>query len=241
MKPVKRYVLGVLVALPFWGTAQAQLAVFDASTFQQSVMQVMAWSKQAAQMASQIQQLQSQYNALTGNRGFAAIFNNPALQNYLPANWQQVYTSIQSGGYQGLTSAAQALRSASTLYNCQTQTGSGWTSTDTNVCNRSLSKSYQDKAFVQQAYQDALDRTTQIQNLIQQISVTQDPKSIAELQARIAGEQAAINNEQTKLELFKHATEIENKLIQQQMHEDDMLRASSKIRASDNLTPVTFN
>ena len=48
------------------------------------------------------------------------------------------------------------------------------------------------------------------------INGTADPKAIAELQARISAEGAAIQNEQTKMQLFALASQAEDRLIQQQ-------------------------
>ena len=54
-----------------------------------------------------------------------------------------------------------------------------------------------------QAYQTELQELNQIQSLMQQIDVTQDPKGVAELQARIQSESTAVGNEMTKLQLFR--------------------------------------
>jgi len=241
MKSIKRYLMGLLLAVAGTGAAQAQgIPVIDAANLAQSVQQVVSWTEQLKQMQNQLTQMQQQYSAISGNRGFGSVLNNPQLQNYLPTNWQSVYQSVQTGGYSGLTGAAQTLRNQSAIYNCQDQGGTGWTSADTNACNRSLNKSFQDKAYVQQSYQSSMDRMTQIQGLINQVGQTQDPKGVAEIQARIAGEQAALNDEQTKLNLYKQSEEIEDKLIQQQMHETDMQRTSLTTRGSDSLTPVTY-
>lgn len=241
MKSIKRFVVGALFAVAGVTGAHAQgIPVIDAANLAQAVQQVTAWSQQLAQMENQLNQLRAQYTAISGVRGFGDLLNNPTLQNYIPSNWQSVYQSVRSGGYSGLTGAAQSLRNASAIYNCQDQTGAGWGSNDTATCNRALNKTFQDKAYAQQAYQSSMDRMTQIQGLISQISQTQDPKGIAELQARLAGEQAALNDEQTKLGLFKQLSEAEDKLVQQQMHETDMQRVSATTRAADNLTPVSY-
>lgn len=241
LKDLKQYLFGLALAFMGASAANAQgIPVIDAANLTQSLQQVIAWGQQAEQMKSQITQMETEYNAISGTRSLGSLFNNPALQNYLPSNWQSVYSQVKSGGYGGLTAAAQTLRNASTTYNCQDQNRTGWASSDTSLCNRSLNKSFQDKAYMQQAYQSGLDRMTQIQQLIGQINSTSDPKGIAEVQARIAGEQAALNDEQTKLNLYKELAATEDKLIQQQAHETDMQRVSATTRAADNLTPVSY-
>ena len=49
-----------------------------------------------------------------------------------------------------------------------------------------------------------------------QINGTSDPKAIAELQARIQAEQAAINNEATKLQMIAMLQQAEQRLIDEQ-------------------------
>jgi type IV secretion system protein VirB5 len=51
------------------------------------------------------------------------------------------------------------------------------------------------------------------------INATQDPKAIAELQGRIAIEQAKIQNEQTKLQMFQMVAQAEDRLQQQRQRE----------------------
>nr|WP_249744617.1 P-type DNA transfer protein VirB5 [Burkholderia pyrrocinia] len=208
------------------------IPVFDAASVAQMLLTVQ-------NLQQQVQQAIAQYNALTGMRGFALIgslLNNPVIAQSLPSGWQNIYTAIQNGGYSGLTGAAQALRAASQIYNCENQSG-----VDQQICQRALNKPFQDKALALQAYQTELSELTEIQNLVQQIQQTQDPKGIAELQARIQGEQAAVQQETTKLQLFRMMADTEDKLIAEQQHELDLKRASSTQRAQDRLQSVTFN
>ncbi|WP_244136734.1 P-type DNA transfer protein VirB5 [Burkholderia vietnamiensis] len=211
-------------------TASAQgIPVFDASAVAQMLLTV-------SNLQQQVQQLLTTYNALTGIRGFGSLLSNPIVAQSLPANWQGIYTAIQQGGYAGLTDAAQTLRSASEIYNCENQAG-----IDQQICQRTLNKPFQDKALAEQAYQTELNELNQVQALVQQINQTQDPKGIAELQGRIAGEQAAIQQETTKLQLFKMMAETEDRLVTEQQHELDLQRSSSGQRAQDRLTSVTFD
>jgi type IV secretion system protein VirB5 len=75
-----------------------------------------------------------------------------------------------------------------------------------------------DKAVGLQAYQGLQDRMTQVDNLMTEIKNAPDPKSIAELQARIAIEQAYIQNEMTKLQLIGQLQRAEQQLIEQQKY-----------------------
>lgn len=179
---------------------------------QNQAVNVAKYIEMINQYKTQIDQMKQQYDSLTGSRGLGMILNNPELRDYLPSEWQQVYSSINSGGYQGLSGAAQAILDANNLLNaCNSQTGANKT-----ACQRELGKAAQDKAWAMEAFDKAQDRWTQIQSLMGQINSTTDPKAIAELQARINAEQAAIQNEQTKLQMFQMLAQVEEKLIEQQ-------------------------
>lgn len=209
------------------GHAQG-IPVFDAQNVAQAIATV-------AQLEQQVQQEIQIYQSTVGTRGFGALLSNPVIANSLPSNWQSVYTAVQHGGYAGLTGSAQALRSASQFYNCEDQAG-----VDQQVCQRALNKPFQDKALGQQAYQTEVQELNQIQSLMQQIDVTQDPKGVAELQARIQAEATAVSNEMTKLQLFKMLADAEDKLIAEQQSELVLKRAGNTARLQDQMVPASF-
>ncbi len=218
-------VVMILTAPP----AHAQgIPVYDA----QNVLQAIAT---VGQLKQEVQQELQLYQSLSGTRGFGGLMSNPVLSNSLPSNWQSVYAAIQNGGYAGLTGSAQALRSASEIYNCEDQSG-----IDQQVCQRALNKPFQDKAFGTQAYQTELQELDQIQALMQQIDVTQDQKGVAELQARIQTESTAVGNEMTKLQLFRMLADTEDRLVAEQQQELVLKRAGNTARLQDQMVPATF-
>lgn len=226
--------IGLTTAATAWGVlcsdSYAQgIPVFDAQNVVQAVATV-------ARLEQEVQQEIQIYQSTVGTRGFGALLNNPIVASSLPANWQSVYTAIQSGGYAGLTGSAQTLRSASQLYNCQDQAG-----VDQQVCQRALNKPFQDKAFGLQAYQTELQELSQIQGLMKQIDVTQDPKGVAELQARIQTETTTVGNEMTKLQLFRMLADSEDKLVAEQQSELVLKRASITTRLQDQMVPASFS
>jgi type IV secretion system protein VirB5 len=213
----------------YWTGTQAQgIPVFDAQNVAQAIATV-------AQLEQEVQQEIQIYQSTVGTRGFGALMGSPIVAKSLPLNWQSIYTAIQNGGYSGLTGSAQALRSASQIYNCEDQTG-----VDQQVCERALNKPFQDKAFGLQAYQTELQELNQIQNLAQQIDVTQDPKGVAELQARIQAETTTVGNEMTKLQLFRMLSDAEDKLMAEQQGELVLSRAGKTSRLQDQMVPASF-
>ena len=217
----------VWVTLSSVGHTQG-IPVFDAQNVAQAIATV-------AQLEQQVRQEIQIYQSTVGTRGFGALLSNLVAANSLPSNWQGVYTAVQNGGYAGLTGSAQALRSASEIYNCADQTG-----IDQQLCQRALNKPFQDKAFGLQAYQTELQELNQTQGLMQPIDVTQDPKGVAELQARIQSETTAVGNEMTKLQLFRMLAETEDKLVAEQQTELVLSRAGNTTRLQDQMLPASF-
>jgi type IV secretion system protein VirB5 len=209
------------------GHAQG-IPVFDAQNVAQAIATV-------TQLEQQVQQEIQIYQSTVGTRSFGALLSNPVVANSLPSNWQSVYTAVQNGGYAGLTGSAQTLRSASEIYSCADQTG-----VDRQICERALNKPFLDKAFGLQAYETELQELKQIQSLMQQIDVTQDPKGVAELQARIQSETVTVGSEMTKLQLFRMLTDTEDKLIAEQQSELVLSRAGITTRLQDQMEPASF-
>jgi len=183
--------------------------VIDASNLAQAVQQVAAWEKQYAQMQQQISSLQSQLQSITGTRNLGTILNDPSLQQYLPNNWQSLLGSSNLSG------------TASDIYNqnkkydaCVSLIGDAKT-----ICQGVAAKPSQDQGAAEDAYVKAQQQMKQIQSLMAQINQTNDPKAIAELQARISAEQAMILNTQNELLLYKMAAAAEAKIQDQQQNE----------------------
>ena len=219
------------------GTAKtyAQIPVIDATSIKQQIEQVAAWGKQISAMKDQLTQAQKLHDALNGTRGIGMLLNDPTLKNALPANWQQVYSAIQSNGYKGLTGSAKAIRDSNMIYNCEGQTGAAYA-----LCQRDLNQSAQDEAYAQEAYMAAQKRLDNIQNLMGQINSATDAKTIADLQARMQAEQAMIQNEQTKLQMFKMIADAKRAQIDQQKREADVAAIMRTGRAATKLQVHEF-
>lgn len=174
------------------------------------------WAQQVQQMTSQIDQMKQQYSALTGSRGLGRVFDDPQLRDYLPQDWQAVYDAVKRGGYSGLNGRAGSIYADNKVFDsCESLIQDQ----QRNACRAQAVKPSQDKAFALEAYDQAEARLRQIDQLMGQINQTQDPKGIAELQGRIAAEQAMIQNEQTKLQMFQMVAEAEGKIQEQRQRE----------------------
>ncbi|EJF84850.1 type IV secretion system protein [Candidatus Bartonella washoeensis] len=92
-----------------------------------------------------------------------------------------------------------------------------------------------DKAVSLEVFQQTEGRFEQISKLVEQINKADDLKSITELQARIKGKLAMIQNETTKLQMVTYLRNAERTLINQQKHNRNL-----KILNSKNATMPTI-
>lgn len=215
-----KFIFGIVLSVLLSSAAFAQIPVTDGANLTQQIFShgetLIRWKSQYEQMVSQIQNQQKQYEALTGTRNLGTIMNDPAMKNYLPANWQGVYDSVRNGGYSGLSGRGQSVYNGSKVFDGCAHIE---TSDERKACEARAVKGSQDKAFALDAYDAAVKRLGQIDGLMQKINSTSDPKSIAELQGRIAIEQANIQNEQIKLQLYAMVAAAEDKVQAQRQRE----------------------
>jgi type IV secretion system protein VirB5 len=176
--------------------AHAGIPVIDVANLMQAVMDVLnsveQITNQVTQIENQTQQIQRaqrQIDSMTGSRNLGDVFNNPMLQNYLPPDALDAYNAV-ADGYDALNGAAKDLRDAEMIYNCMDKQGDA-----RRRCQASFARPYQQKAAMGRALQTSNGRIAQIQQLMRRINTTQDPKEIAELQARITAENAMLLHE----------------------------------------------
>ncbi len=202
-KPAVTLAATLLVALP--ATSAFAIGglgdvVFDPSNYAQAIKQVQAWEQQYQQMAQSIakaqatfQQAKAQVDAITGNRGFGNLLNNPLLHSIIPADLSTSLASLNSSGI--LSGHAANIRDSAAIYNC----GDLNDEAARTACQALLGQSAEAQAVAQDTMALLNQRTIQIDALRAQISATQDPKAIAELQARLEAEQAQVANDQNKI------------------------------------------
>lgn len=244
---MKRIFLSVVMSGFLSSAAFAQIPVTDvaqnAQTMAHNVATVAQWAKDIAEMKAQFdmlnnqyQQMEKEYDTITGSRGLGNIMNDPAFRDYLPSEWQGVYDAVRDGGYAGLSGRAQEVYAENRIFDsCAAIT----VQEQRTACEARAVKGSQDKGFALEAYDAAKNRIGQIDQLMGQINATQDPKDIAELQGRIAAEQANIQNEQTKLQLYSMVAAAEEKVQAQRQREIQAKTWSAKKGIA--VQPLTFD
>ncbi len=178
------------------------IPVFDASSFGQMVMSVKA-------LHDQLTQLQATYQAVSGTRNLGSLLYDPTLKKYLPADWAKVYDTATAGGYAGISGPLRAVQDRERLPGTVNDA-------QASIAARSRTTAMTDKAVGLQGFDGARARLAQIEQLMRQINLTHDAKGVQEIQARIAVEQAAVQNETTKLQLVAMLQRAEERLVEQQ-------------------------
>ncbi|MDH2436866.1 P-type DNA transfer protein VirB5 [Pokkaliibacter sp. MBI-7] len=205
------------------------IPVFDGAAAANFLQQMMRLKEQLDTMRSQLSQAEQMYESVTGSRGFGDVMRNSQLRQYLPDDMVSVYDSVNGGGYAGISGAIDDILDAEGF------DGSIDDMQD-HIVQRSRNAAATDKAMGLRAYEGAQARLDQIEALMNQISATQDQKGIDELQARIAGEQAAIQNEMTKLQMISQLQAAEQRLVAEQRRE-----MNRRILSSDNTAMPGIN
>ncbi|MEM5312492.1 type IV secretion system protein [Paraburkholderia sp. JHI869] len=165
--------------------------------------------EQVQQLMQQIENQEAQYRALTGNSSLGTIMNDASLRNYLPEQWQDIYDQAKSGSLSGISSTMRSIEQQEDM-----------TDAATPGQQRYYDVLSANKAMNEQAYSATMERLNNIQSLMQQSNLTEDPAEKADLQNRMAAEEAMVTNEQTRLQLTAQLQATELKLAENQRDRD---------------------
>jgi type IV secretion system protein VirB5 len=171
------------------------IPTIDAAAIAQMVQQYQQMEKDYQMYKDQLTQLEQQLKAVTGGRGLANSGMDDAFSDYLPEDWQETFQGILSGQFSGAAAdAAVLIRQAGY---CKDLTGDMKARCETKAVFGLVNV-----IFYSGAFEAAKQRGQQIEDLMKKAGQTQDAKEIAEMQARIQAEQALLQNEQTKMDMF---------------------------------------
>ena len=230
MKLARQIAAALLLAAPALGIHAQGIPVIDIANLIQTIQQVLNDITKIENQVQQIRTLQGQLDSMTGPRGLGDSLNNPALQDYVPANAFSVVNAVDSGGYGALTATAKALRDENLIYNCRDRIGAAQTS-----CEALLAAPYQQKGLLQDAMRSASGRLTQIRGLMAQVSASGDQKSVLELQARIGAENAMLTHELSQIQMLQGMADSEERIARSRDRERQYEMATRTGRIADFL------
>ena len=210
----------VVIGLGVAPAAHAQMAVIDVAAIKQLVAQINYWKQQIDSMKKELNQLQQTHAALTGPRGMQALLPlNDLQRNYLPKDWAGVAQVLagQSAQYGALAQAVNATIAQRAVLDGGRLAALGKGERESLLEGRRTSAGL--AVMTREAYAQAGARFASLAQLVQAIGTATDAKAIADLQGRIAAEQAMLENEQAKLALLAQMAEAEGQLRAQQTRE----------------------
>ena len=209
------------VALLAGGNAQAQIPVTDgaaiSTSIQNHVEDIQKYVEQITQLKAQLDQAKQLFNSMNGARGMASILNNPSGREYLPKDSAQIYGLVTSsgGGFSSLTGSAKTIKDAGKIIDSanvkDTQGRKAVLDAQNQLANQ--------QATYEAAYNQAGQRFTKLQEMVDTVDLAADPKAAADLQNRIAAEQAMLQNEQLKLSMLQQLHVTQQQQQQQQRRE----------------------
>lgn len=217
----KRLLTVWLLGLLGFGTppiAHAQFAVIDVASIVQLVQEVEQLQQQVQTARSQLSQAQSEYAAITGGRGMEQLLSG-TVRNYLPMDWTQIAEVLggRSGSYPALTSSLQSLIASNAILT------SAQVSALSAPQQAQLLAARQSPALLQALSRTALssssERFAALQQLISALGRATDQKGALDLTARIAAEQAMLENEQIKLQGLYQVAQSEEWVRRQRLSE----------------------
>jgi type IV secretion system protein VirB5 len=193
MKSLKQWVAAFVVVVAGFVSvpAHAGIPVIDAMSLADDITNEVSnlaqYVSQYNTLVQQYNQAIEQYNSLNGVRNFQSLFNNPDIRTFLPQQWGQLYQQ-----------AMQANNCVSTLEAGKLAT-----------CNLQA-KQTADQTIVSNIQAQIAQRRQDIQTLINQLANAPDAKDTADLQARIQGEEANLQNEQAELALYYNQSQAQD-------------------------------
>jgi len=204
-------------------------------TIQQWENQLSTAKNQLDNLKHQAEKIDNQYDSLTGKRNLGTISFDDKYTKSFDKDFASTFAGIRNGGLSGLSASGQSAYAANKVYDiCENLTGQHLV-----MCQAKAAMPSQVSAYHQESIANIDDRVNQLKSLMQSINQTEDPKAIAEIQARIQVENASIQNEQSKLSVYKDFLANEQKVREQQMEE---MRYSDAIANKKiNRSPMSFN
>jgi type IV secretion system protein VirB5 len=181
--------------------AHAQFAVIDVASVTQLVNQLRQLEQQVETARNQLLQAQSEYAAITGNRGMQNLLSG-TLRNYLPTDWTQL-SQVMSGSSASFPALASSVTS---LINSNAILSASQVASLSPSEQAQLAAARQNPALLAAMSQTALanssSRFAELQTLISAIGTASDQKASLDLTARITAEQGMLQNEATKIQIL---------------------------------------
>lgn len=193
MKKALLTAAAVLACMTFGFGAHAQMAVFDASNFANTLREVQTEANQLTQLNAQLQQMRQQYQMFTNPSnitGMLPALNAPSLQNSMPA------ASSMPGQVVGSANALSSL--GQTFYKLNHVFTATGTDPQANLLNRSSISTANIQGIAAANLASIEQRQGNLNEMQAELENATDIKQVTAINGRIAIESNAIQGQQAQ-------------------------------------------
>ena len=205
-KLIRTIAMTLTLSLPLPALAGG-VPVIDVASIAEAIKTLIQLEKQFSELQEQTGLSEEQLRSLTGARGLADLVNDPDSRYYIPAEYLDILkltAGIAGGDYDALQDRIDVILDEAIVLDVD-DTGLVDGSDEYNAYVSDQNQIAINTALAEEAYNEANRRTANLQTLLDQINSAEDPKEIADLQARISAEQLMLSNEQNKLAALDQA------------------------------------
>jgi type IV secretion system protein VirB5 len=199
---MKKLVCAITI-IAAWTSVSAQIPVTDganlANSISSQVENIAKYTQQLQQMKLQVEEAKRMYSQLNGLRDVGGLMNDKLLRQSLPPEYQQAVNALMTNKGGALSGISGSLKDISKQY--QAQSCDQYASTAVQKECRATWQTHSMNQYVGQAgYDNATKNIDDLQQFVNAIKTSSDPKSLQDLQARISVEQVKLENEKMKLD-----------------------------------------
>jgi len=192
-----------------WAYASGIPVVDNASIADRALKHAESMGKYIEQITvlkGQLESQRRQLESLTGTRNLGDILSNPAIRAALPTDVRKLLRGEDSRDFQDIVKRIEREERLTGHYETDRK----------HLDARAEQLAFRSQALMEQTQKAMTARMAQVDRLQAQINQTQDPKAIADLQARLLIEQPNIQADQTRADLLMRQLQIEQALMQAQ-------------------------
>ena len=232
---LKQRAVLLLSGLTLSGSLYASgLPVIDAASIQQAILTL-------NQLKEEYQQLQREYESITGSRGYADILANGLGIDISFKNLEELANFDFAGQLEdvmrdGVTKLSSDGRAVFNRYDLGALCD-GYKATHQQHCLIEQATKAERFAMYETNITNIKQAQENIKDIRAAINTTDDPKAIAELQARIGVEQAFLESAVTSLEVVQRQQQLQEAILNEK--KDALTRSMFKVENNSNYSSVT--
>jgi type IV secretion system protein VirB5 len=219
---MRRFLSAIAMVAASWAApAAAQIPVFDAGSIAQAIEQLKALQ---AHM-DQLKQTHASFNKITNMGEIEAILMRPDVRKTLPKDFSSMDAMLRGQG-----GSAQQWKDQDQVY---VNTASPSNQAYVDSVNRSRDLAAGQKSIAQQMHESASAKLEGLSGLQKQIGQSEDPKTIADLQARLLVEIAsiqALNQQMSAVQMAANADRQADELARGQQFEKDLAEQINRLK-----------